>query len=103
MNHAGAGHALDNEALKMAIKKDNSKTCGEFSERFQVSEEPAPRREGLRVCFSLLSQLRKVPIFDRMLTSGEKYIQTLVITTEPCASRHKTTSVPTKDHAFYLN
>lgn len=30
---------LDDEALKVAIEEDNSQTCGELAERFQVSDE----------------------------------------------------------------
>ncbi|XP_035210476.1 histone-lysine N-methyltransferase SETMAR-like [Stegodyphus dumicola] len=96
---SGRPQALDNEALRVAIESDSSQTCGELAAHFQASVEmirfnlhrigkayklkkcvppslsDANKQQRGATCLSLLTRHRNATIFDRVLTSDERWVQ----------------------------
>ncbi|GFX25890.1 histone-lysine N-methyltransferase SETMAR [Trichonephila clavipes] len=90
--------ALDDVALQAAIEKDSSQTCGELARQFNTSSETARlhlhrlgktyrlskwvphtllevhKHQRVAACLSLLSRHRSASIFNRVLTSDEKWV-----------------------------
>ncbi|XP_035209264.1 histone-lysine N-methyltransferase SETMAR-like [Stegodyphus dumicola] len=95
----GDAKALDDEALRTAIESDRSQTCVELAAHFQVSDETiglhlhligkayklskrvpfslfeANKQQRVAACLSLLTRHHNASIFDRVLTSDEKWVQ----------------------------
>ncbi|XP_035219581.1 histone-lysine N-methyltransferase SETMAR-like [Stegodyphus dumicola] len=95
----GRPQALDDKALKAAIKSDSSQTYGKLATHFQVSDgtirlhlrrigkayklskwvpyslSNANKQQRVAACLPLLTRHRNTSIFDRVLTSDEKWVQ----------------------------
>lgn len=95
---SGRPQALDNEALQAAIEEDSSLTCGELARQFNVSDETVRlhlhrlgktyrlskwvphtllevhKQQRVAACMSLLTRHRTASIFNRVLTSDEKWV-----------------------------
>lgn len=96
---SGRPQALDDETLRAAIESDSSQTCSELASHFQVTDETirlhlhrigkvyklskwvphslsdANKQQRVAACLSLLTRHRNASIFDRILTSDEKWVQ----------------------------
>ncbi|GFY53729.1 histone-lysine N-methyltransferase SETMAR [Trichonephila inaurata madagascariensis] len=94
----GRLQALDDEALQAAIEDDSSQTCGELARQFNIFSETVslhlhrlgktyrlsnwvPRallevhkQQRVAACLSLLSRHHSASIFNRVLTSDEKWV-----------------------------
>ncbi|XP_076053689.1 histone-lysine N-methyltransferase SETMAR-like [Oratosquilla oratoria] len=105
---SGRPQVLNDGVLKAAIEEDSSLTCGEFVRQFNVSNETVrihlhrlgktfklskwvPRtllevhkRQRVTACISLFSRHRTASLFNRVLTSDEKW----VLYETPKRSRH---------------
>ena len=105
---SGRPQVLNDEVLKVAIEQDSSLTCGELARQFNVSDETVRlhlhrlgkayklskwvphtlsevhKRQGVAACVSLLSRHRTASLFNRVLTSDEKW----VLYETPKHSRH---------------
>ena len=114
----GRPQALDNEALQAAIEEDSSLTCGELARQFNVSDETVRlhlhrlgkayklskwvphtlldvhKKQRVAACMSLLSRHRTASIFNRVLTSDEKW----VLYDTPKRSKHWLSSQDTVPH-----
>ncbi|GFY57709.1 mariner Mos1 transposase [Trichonephila inaurata madagascariensis] len=95
----GRPQALDDEALLAAIEEDSNQTCGELARQFNPFIETVRlhlhplgktyrlskwvphmllkvhKQQCLAACLSLLSRHCSAFIFNRMLTSDEKWVQ----------------------------
>ncbi|GFV30319.1 histone-lysine N-methyltransferase SETMAR [Trichonephila clavipes] len=89
---------LDNEALQVAIEEDSSQACGELARKFNTSSEmvrlhqyrlgktcrlskwvphtllEVHQQQRVPACLSLLSRHCRASIFNRVLTSDEKWV-----------------------------
>ncbi|XP_076052678.1 histone-lysine N-methyltransferase SETMAR-like [Oratosquilla oratoria] len=105
---SGRPQVLNDGVLKAAIEEDSSLTCGELARRFNVSDETVRlhlhrlgktfklskwvphtllevhKRQRVGACISLLSRHRTASLFNRVLTSDEKW----VLYETPKRSRH---------------
>ena len=114
----GRPQALDNEALQAAIEEDSSLTCGELARHFNLSDETVRlhlhrlgkayklskwvphtlldvhKKQRVAACMSLLSRHRTASIFNRVLTSDEKW----VLYDTPKRSKHWLSSQDTVPH-----
>ncbi|GFS62128.1 histone-lysine N-methyltransferase SETMAR [Trichonephila clavipes] len=94
----GRPQALDDEALQASIEEDSSQTCGELAIQFKSSSEmvrlhlyrlgktyrlskwvphtllDVHKQQRVAACLSLLSRHRSASIFNRILTSDEKWV-----------------------------
>ncbi|GFY52112.1 histone-lysine N-methyltransferase SETMAR [Trichonephila inaurata madagascariensis] len=94
----GRSQALNDEALQAAIEEDSSKTSGELARQFNTSSEmvrfhlhrlgetyrlsqwvphtllEVHKQQRVAAYLSLLSRHRNASIFNRVLTSDEKWI-----------------------------
>ena len=104
----GRPQVLNDEVLKVAIEQDSSLTCGELARQFNISDETVRlhlhclgkayklskwvlhtllevhKRQQVAACVSLLSRHRTASLFNRVLTSDEKW----VLYETPKHSRH---------------
>ncbi|GFY69199.1 histone-lysine N-methyltransferase SETMAR [Trichonephila inaurata madagascariensis] len=94
----GQPHALDDEALQAAIEENSSQTCGELARKLNTSSEMVTlnlhslgktsrlskwvphtllevrKQQRVAACLSMLFRHRSASIFNRVLTSGEKWV-----------------------------
>ncbi|GFW12047.1 histone-lysine N-methyltransferase SETMAR [Trichonephila clavipes] len=94
----GRPQALNDEALQVVIEKDSSQTSGELAIQFNTSSETVRlhlhhlgktyklskcvphkllevhKQKRVAVCLSLLSRHHSASIFNRVLTSDEKWV-----------------------------
>ena len=95
---SGRPQVLNDEVLKAANEQDSSLTCGELARQFNVSDETVRlhlhhlgkayklnkwvphtlsevhKRQQVAACVSLLSRHRTASLFNRVLTSDEKWV-----------------------------
>ena len=114
----GRSQALDNDALQAAIEDDSSQTCAELARQFNVSAEAVKlqlhrlgkayklskwvphtlldvhNKQRVAACMPLLSRHRTASIFNRLLTSDEKW----VLYDTPKRSKHWLSSQDTVPH-----
>src|SRR5215813_8472857 len=114
--------SLDNETLQAAIEEDSSLMCGELARQFNVSDETVRvhlhclgkayrlskwvphtlsevhKTQRVAACMSLLSHHRTASIFNRVLTSDEKW----VLYDTPKHSKHWLSPQDTVPHSSRL-
>ncbi|GFS39886.1 histone-lysine N-methyltransferase SETMAR [Trichonephila inaurata madagascariensis] len=118
----GRPQALDDEALQVAIEEDSSQTCGELARQFNTSSETVRlhlhrlgktyrlskmvphtllevhKQQRVAACLSLLSPHCSASIFNRVLTSDEKW----VLYDTPKRSKHWLSPQDTVPHSARL-
>ncbi|GFY37241.1 histone-lysine N-methyltransferase SETMAR [Trichonephila inaurata madagascariensis] len=118
----GRPQALDDEALQVVIEEDSSQRSGELARQFSTSSETVGlhlhrlgktyrlsnwvphtllevhKQQRVAACLSLLSRHHSPSIFNRMLTSGEKW----VLHDTPKRSKHWLSPQGTVPHSARL-
>lgn len=122
-----SGQPLDDEALKVSIEEDDSKSFGELCwmlpsfcwnsqtspvqhrESIQVEQVDTPHTTGSQQVTACFSLLQCTHIWSSAHQGWKvspiwysKACPILVVTTGSCSSHHKTTYTTMQDHALYL-